>query len=95
MIKGIYGIIGMIIIWVCLNTSNIASNSRDIKSNDKELEVIVKRLKTKVKKKTYNSVTFQKKYFKQVFFQQRSIHGAGYTFTWNGKKYTTDYKEEK
>ena len=93
--KGIYGIIGILFIWLCLNTSNIASNSKDIKDSNTEISKIVKKLVEKPKRQINASVDFEKKYFRQVFFQQRRTHGAGHTFTWNGKKYTTDYKEEK
>lgn len=33
--------------------------------------------------------------FNEAFKAARKAKGAGATFTWNGKKYTTDYKEEK
>ena len=95
MIKGICGIIGMLFVWLCLNTSNIASNSRDIGANNSKVREIVKKLVEKPKRQINASVDLEKKYFRQVFFQQRRTHGAGHTFTWNGKKYTTDYKEEK
>lgn len=32
--------------------------------------------------------------FKEAFTKARKEKGAGATFTWNGKQYTTDYKEE-
>jgi len=32
--------------------------------------------------------------FAEAFKKARKEMGAGKTFTWNGKKYTTDYKEE-
>ena len=32
--------------------------------------------------------------FKEAFKAARKAQGAGGTFTWNGKLYTTDYKEE-
>lgn len=32
--------------------------------------------------------------FNEAFKAARKAKGAGATFTWNGKKYTTDYKEE-
>ena len=95
MIKGICGIIGMLFIWLCLNTSNIALNSSDIEANNSEVREIVKKLSNKAKRKINASANFHQKYFKQVFFQKRRVHGAGHTFTWNGKEYTTDYKEEK
>jgi len=95
MINGIYGILGAVLIWLCLNSANILSNSSDIESNNNEIDVIVKKLSNKRKVKVNASARFEKKYFKQVFFQQRRIHGAKHTFIWNGKLYTTDYKEEK
>lgn len=32
--------------------------------------------------------------FNEAFKKARKEKGAGATFTWNGKKYTTDYKDE-
>ena len=33
--------------------------------------------------------------FKEAFAKARKEKGAGATFTWNGRQYTTDYKDEK
>ena len=93
--KGIYGIIGILFIWLCLNTSNIASNSKDIKDSNTEISKIVKKLVEKPKRQIKVSADFKKTYFEQEFFKQRRIHGAGHTFTWHGSEYTTDYKDEK
>jgi hypothetical protein len=93
MIKGIYGILGAMIIWLCLLTSNMASKPADIKPKDKKIEQ--RKSKPKIKVKQYASKEFEKKYFKQAFAQMRKLHGAGHVFIFNGNLYTTDYKEEK
>ena len=95
MIKAIYGILGAILIWLCLLTSNMTSKSSDIKTNEKKIEQTKIKPKIKIKEKVNASARFENKYFKQVFFQQRRIHGAKHTFAWNGNLYTTDYKEKK
>ena len=92
--KGIYGIIAVLFIWLCIITSHIASNSKDIEDSNTKSK-IVKKLVEKPKRQIKVSADFKKTYFKQVFFKQRKIHGAGHTFIWHAKAYTTDYKEEK
>ena len=49
MIKGIYGILGAMIIWLCLITSNMASKPADIKPKDKKIEQRKSKPKTKAK----------------------------------------------
>ena len=93
--KGIYGIVAVLFIWLCIITSHIASNSKDIEDSNTEISKIVKKLVEKPKRQIKVSAGFKKTYFKQEFFKQRRIHGAGHEFTWHGKTYTTDYKEEK
>ena len=93
MIKGIYGILGAMIIWLCLITSNMTSKPADIKPKDKKIEQ--RKSKPKTNTKQYASQEFEKKYFKQTFAQMRKLHGAGHVFMFNGNLYTTDYKEEK
>ena len=93
--KGIYGIIAVLFIWLCIITSHMASNSKDIEDSNTEISKIVKKLVEKPKRQIKVSADFKKTYFKQEFFKQRKMYGAGHIFTWHGNEYTTDYKEEK
>ena len=58
--KGIYGIIGILFIWLCLNTSNIASNSKDIKDSNTEISKIVKKLVEKPKRQIKTKIIWPK-----------------------------------
>lgn len=96
--QAIYSILVMLTFWCLWNTVKI----NNVKSDVENVDRIINRLSSEYQKEEEEKATshrmsdeYEKTYFPQVFAQYRSMYGAGYTFEWNGKTYTTDYAEEK
>ena len=103
--SGIWILVSSIIIWVSLNTHMILEakkHSNKITEKNKETEILMKKTMDEIKREyrksknlLVNSQKYHDTYFKQTFRIERSKHGANHIFLFNGKKYTTEYKEEK
>lgn len=90
--NGVYGFMAVLVIWLSFLTTSVLEDSKVEDKTDETVEVVVNRMSDEV---IHGSKKFEITYFEQVFRQQRAVNGPGHIFTWNGKKYTTDFKEEK
>mgnify|MGYP003133664622 CR=1 FL=1 len=93
--QSMWSVMAMLTIWCTWNTSKINNAIEDHKNINKIVIGLVEEYKEEEKKEVTLSKSYEETYFPSVFAQYRAIHGSGYVFEWNGKTYTTDYKEEQ
>ena len=96
--QAMWSVMAMLTIWCTWNSVKINNAIKDNDNTNRIVNNLVEEYKEReeveAKEEVILSETYEDDYFSSVFAQQRAIHGAGYTFEWNGKTYTTDYKEE-
>jgi len=100
-LNAIYALIGMAVIWMSLNTHMILGVGDKNKASDAEIDAVVSQLIDRLESlETYTQEALpeveESDYttFQETFFMYREKHGPGYTFEWNGDKYSTYFKEE-
>lgn len=101
----VWPVVSLIIIWASINTHMIleaGKDSKKITEKNKETEILIKGMVNEIKReyrKSKNLLVNSQKHkdtdFERIFREQRKLKGDGKTFLFNGKKYTTDYSEEK
>ena len=91
--QAMWSVMAMLTIWCTWNSSRISNAIND----NKNINDIVNKLVNEYNKeeKEVSNGNDREEYFSSVFAQYRALYGSGHTFEWNGKLYTTDYKEEE
>jgi len=91
--QAMWSVMAMLTIWCTWNSARISNAIQD----NKDVNNIVNNLVEEYNREEVSinaSASYEDTYFPQTFSQYKALYGSGYKFDWNGKSYTTDYKED-
>ncbi len=101
--NAIWGVIGMAVIWMSINTHMVLSVKDQNKVTDAEIDVVVSQMIERLESlESYTDDSDEMEYntdsgymtFQEAFYMNRTEYGPGYVFQWEGSDYTTYFKEE-
>ena len=104
---GVWGVLGLAVIWMSMNTHMILTNSEENESYNESTQSMVSDVSSQMMylqtstdqaisdmRDETSNMRRELTSFEDAFRSNREMYGAGFTFTWNGETYTTDWKEE-
>ena len=86
--KAVWAILMMVTIWLTINSSKINNQATEQEEIDRVVQRMVAELEQRDREEESTS-------FDDAFSKARAEYGSGDVFEWNGKYYTTDYKQEE
>ena len=107
-IKAVWAVLAMLTFWIVIHTVKLNTIVPDFNSVNKTLNILLERVNSaedfiKDLKSKFGEMEYKELYedqinslnsFEETFKSYRCDLGSGAIFTWNGKQYTTLYKEE-